>query len=47
MSSHDKCYVFVQKIEGQESNKYHKVLRQSFKNTQSESYIVNPEVFPN
>lgn len=41
-SSHDKCDVFVTKTIQWEGKRYHKVLRQSFKNTQTESYIVNP-----
>ena len=41
-SSHDKCDVFVTKIIQWEGKRYYKVLRQSFKNTQTESYIVNP-----
>ena len=39
--------VFVVKIKKWEGNKYYKVLRQRFKNTQSESRLVNPEDFLN
>ena len=47
MSSHDKFYVFVVNIKKWEGNKYFKVERRSFKDTQSESRLVNPEVFLN